>query len=146
VPRRYFVVLAIGALLSGIPAVGASGPDCFAVDAVEGCTYEYNQENGSCETRDEHRTEVWIRMLDGELIHFTGWEYCQPSTLGNGTYTNTGMEVRSPIGLIVWRDGESPSFSSCNIWYFGVTTVRQACLVPPPNPGWGHMIPYGVLP
>jgi len=144
--RRLIIAFAIGALLSGLPTAGASEPECRGAEPIEGCIYEYNRENGSCETRDEHRTEVWIRMLDGELIHFTGWQSCQPSTLGSGTYTNSGLRVESPFGMAEWADEESPSFSSCNIWYFGVTTVRQACVVPPPNPGWGNMMPDEVLP
>ncbi|MFA5860957.1 MAG: hypothetical protein WDA16_04620 [Candidatus Thermoplasmatota archaeon] len=134
---------AVALVISALPAATASDSWCRSVDDFQGCIVEEDTQNGTCETRDYHSTEITLRSSDGVWLRGHGWQDCGPQGWEPGTYSTTAFEADGVFGDVVWHETTTPSGTRCSIAYYGLQMVYQPCPlgIGPPNPGWGHLLP-----
>lgn len=120
-------------LVSQAIASADAGPTCHAQDTV--CTGEY-QYNGCNDPYQSNSTEVEIRLLGLTYDSIRGYERCVDTPDGRREYTGVGGSFLFLI--FAWFDNDSGCWMYVNA--FGVGTT-QRCVVAPPNPGWGHLLP-----
>lgn len=119
-------------VLLSIPSGRAiADEDCYYVADSYACEWNYGGEE--CGT---HITDV---TLAGGLIFVTGVEACR--TYADGQYNHSSWTVWAPVLFVAWGENDDPGHYQCYLYVGAVTDVVVPCPVPPPNPGWGNLLP-----
>lgn len=131
---RFFLcvpLLSFG-VLCAFPSVHADAT-CVALGII--CVYEYQTDG--CGADNVTRLEVgW----DSEPNYIEGRSGCRD--YATGTEHGNQITMAAPVGYLAWYAHESPEDGDCWI-YFNAPPVEvlEPCDVPPPDPGWGHLLP-----
>ncbi|MFA5860959.1 MAG: hypothetical protein WDA16_04630 [Candidatus Thermoplasmatota archaeon] len=118
-----------------VPAVSTDPGPCTSIGEL-GVICEHNAGGEECETPDRHVTEVFIL---GSFLYTRGERGC--NTYPSGSYSYSGITVYGPAFTMTWSESGGQGGYQCYMYFWAGKGVQQPCVVPPPNPGWGHLLP-----
>lgn len=134
------------------PALVAAYPNhaypCDVPDATGVCVGEYD--GGDCEagaSRD-HATGVAARAFGPYVLDAGGASYCD--SYEGGEHRVNVIYVETGVVTFAWAEEtctgavEYCEAPGCSVWVWPAVPVyghRVPCDTPPPDPGWGHLLP-----
>lgn len=130
--RRAAVILLAGITLgvSAIPSAAATDVCAPAVNpAVVACAGDENIGDGTCESFNRSSTRAYVRVASVSASA-GGSEYCYPGGSGHG------IGAEACVVVVCGGPGWYEDDFGCYLWI-----VECGPVGPPPNPGWGNVLP-----
>ncbi|MFA5862941.1 MAG: hypothetical protein WDA16_14710 [Candidatus Thermoplasmatota archaeon] len=123
-----------------VPAEVAADPGCTPDIGASVCAREWTYGDGTC-TFDYRSTQVRVTVVHETFTEFEGTRTCSPSAQGTGPYTTNSMTWTGPFFLFSWYESHEPGYEQCSVYFWALVEVHEPCPAPPPDPGWGSLLP-----